>query len=48
MTIAASKRAAAATGFDASFIDAANNFTTDDVMAGIDKFRSENADILIP
>jgi NitT/TauT family transport system substrate-binding protein len=33
---------------DASFIDVANNFTTDDVMAGIDKFRSENADILIP
>jgi NitT/TauT family transport system substrate-binding protein len=33
---------------DSSFIDAANNFTTDDVMAGIEKFRSENADILIP
>jgi NitT/TauT family transport system substrate-binding protein len=33
---------------DSSFIEEANNFTTDDVKAGIQKFRSENPDILMP
>jgi NitT/TauT family transport system substrate-binding protein len=33
---------------DSSFVEQANNFTTDDVKAGIEKFRSENADILMP
>jgi NitT/TauT family transport system substrate-binding protein len=33
---------------DSSFIDRANDFTTDDVTAGIETFRSENADKLMP
>jgi len=33
---------------DTSFVDEANNFSTDDVKAGIRKFKEANADILIP
>lgn len=33
---------------DASFIEEANDFTTDEVKAGIVKFKQNNADILIP
>jgi len=34
--------------FDASFIEEANNFTTEDVKEGIARFKENNADILIP
>ncbi len=37
-----------ATFLEPSFIAEVNDFTTDDVKAGINKFREANADILIP
>jgi NitT/TauT family transport system substrate-binding protein len=33
---------------DTSFVAGANDFTTDDVKAGIARFREENKDILLP
>ena len=36
------------TFLDGSFIDEANNFTTDDVKAGIARFRTENPDLTVP